>query len=152
MNTLQTIIDHKKKEVQEKKDLYPVKLLERTIYYNSPCVSLKPDTTEERIHKIDTLSDAFIYLVATSGTTGAKENVSDAQQDYFKRIASYQLKNPLLAGFGISNKETFEKACTHTNGAIIGSAFIKALEKDTNTEKAIKNFVSSIKQLEHIHK
>ena len=41
MNTLQTIIDHKKKEVQEKKDLYPVKLLERTIYYNSPCVSLK---------------------------------------------------------------------------------------------------------------
>ena len=41
MNTLQTIIDHKKKEVQEKKDLYPIKLLERTIYYNSPCVSLK---------------------------------------------------------------------------------------------------------------
>jgi indole-3-glycerol phosphate synthase len=41
MNTLQTIINHKKKEVQEKKDLYPVKLLERSIYYNSPCVSLK---------------------------------------------------------------------------------------------------------------
>ena len=41
MNTLKTIIEHKKKEVQEKKDLYPVKLLERSIYYNSPCVSLK---------------------------------------------------------------------------------------------------------------
>jgi len=105
---------------------------------------ITPDTTEERIRKIDALSDAFIYLVATSGTTGAKNNISDTQQDYFKRIASYQLKNPLLAGFGISNKETFEKACLHTNGAIIGSAFIKVLEKDKNTEQAIKNFVNSI--------
>src|ERR1700749_3352019 len=41
MNTLNTIIEHKRKEVQEKKDLYPSKLLERSIYYNSPCVSLK---------------------------------------------------------------------------------------------------------------
>lgn len=113
---------------------------------------ITPDTPKERIHKIDALSDAFIYLVATSGTTGAKTNISHEQQDYFKRIASYQLKNPLLAGFGISNRNTFEKACTHTNGAIIGSAFIKALEQDTNTEQTIKNFVSSIKQPEHIHK
>ena len=85
---------------------------------------ITPDTPEVRVHKIDALSDAFIYLVATSGTTGAKNKVTDEQQDYFKRIASYQLKNPLLTGFGISNRDTFEKACAHTNGAIIGSAFI----------------------------
>ncbi len=41
MNTLQDIIEYKKKEVQQKKDLYPAKLLERSIYFNSPCVSLK---------------------------------------------------------------------------------------------------------------
>ena len=111
-----------------------------------------PDTPKERIHKIDTLSDAFIYLVSTSGTTGAKTNISHEQQDYFKRIASYQLKNPLLAGFGISNRDTFDKACAHTNGAIIGSAFIKALEQNKDTEQAIKNFVTSIKQTEYIHK
>ena len=84
--------------------------------------------------------------MATSGTTGVKENVSEEQQTYFKKIASFELKNPLLAGFGISNRDTFEKACAHTNGAIIGSAFIKALEKDKNTEQNIKDFVSSIKQ------
>jgi tryptophan synthase alpha chain len=112
---------------------------------------ITPDTPKERVHKIDALSDAFIYLVATSGTTGAKDKVSDEQQDYFKRIASYQLKNPLLAGFGISNRDTFEKACAHTNGAIIGSAFIKALEKDKHTEQAIKSFITSIKQTTNIH-
>ena len=41
MNTLQTIVDYKKKEVQEKRNLYPIKLLERSIYYHSPAVSLK---------------------------------------------------------------------------------------------------------------
>jgi indole-3-glycerol phosphate synthase len=41
MNTLQEIVEYKKKEVQEKKDLYPAKLLERSIYFNSPCVSFK---------------------------------------------------------------------------------------------------------------
>ncbi len=41
MDTLQTIVEYKKKEVAEKKSLYPVKLLEKTIYFNSPCVSFK---------------------------------------------------------------------------------------------------------------
>ncbi len=41
MDTLQTIIEFKKKEVAERKSLYPVKLLEKTIYFNSPCVSFK---------------------------------------------------------------------------------------------------------------
>ena len=105
---------------------------------------ITPDTSEERIKKIDELSDAFIYLVATSGTTGARTNVSDEQQNYFKRIESYKLKNALLAGFGISTKETFEKACMHTNGAIIGSAFVKVLENETNIELTIKNFINKI--------
>ena len=103
-----------------------------------------PDTSEERIRKIDALSDAFIYLVASSGTTGTRDNVTNEQQNYFKRIASYKLKNPVLAGFGISNSETFEKACENTNASIIGSAFIKALEHDKNIESAIENFTKSI--------
>ncbi len=105
---------------------------------------ITPDTTEERIRKIDDLSDGFIYLVATSGTTGARTNFSEEQQAYFKRIEGYKLKNGLLAGFGISTKETFDKACLHTNGAIIGSAFVKALENEKDTELAIKNFIDKI--------
>ena len=115
--------------------------------YNITTIFLiTPDTSEERVREIDVFSDAFIYLVTTSGTTGLKNNMSDEQLNYFKRIASYHLKNPVLAGFGISGKETFDKASVYTNGAIIGSAFIKAIGKDPNTEKAIEDFIFSIKQ------
>src|SRR6185369_14773416 len=41
MNILDQIITHKRKEVEERKSLYPVKLLEKTIYFNSPAISLK---------------------------------------------------------------------------------------------------------------
>lgn len=106
-----------------------------------------PQTPEDRVKQIDRVSDAFIYLVSSASTTGAKEKFSDEQETYFSRIASYKLKNPLLTGFGISNSKTFIQACRNTNGAIIGSAFIKALEKEKNVDKAIRDFISSIKQI-----
>ncbi|HTA63402.1 MAG TPA: tryptophan synthase subunit alpha [Bacteroidia bacterium] len=105
---------------------------------------ITPNTTEERIRKIDVLSNGFIYLVSTAGTTGARDSFSVEQQSYFKRIASYKLNNPLLAGFGISNSKTFEQACLHTNGAIIGSAFIKALQTG-EYKSQIEKFIGSIK-------
>jgi tryptophan synthase alpha chain len=87
-----------------------------------------PQTSEDRIRKIDELSSSFIYLVSSSSVTGAKTDVSDAQVAYFTRIQSMQLKSPTLIGFGISSKETFDRACRFADGAIIGSAFINVLE------------------------
>jgi tryptophan synthase alpha chain len=110
---------------------------------------ITPQTSEERIKKIDSLSDGFIYLVSSASTTGAKDSFSAEQQNYFKRISSYKLNNPLLAGFGISNSKTFEQACEFTNGAIIGSAFIKALQTENYTS-AISKFINSIKQKETV--
>ncbi len=103
-----------------------------------------PQTNEERVRHIDKISNAFIYLVSSASTTGAKDKFATEQENYFKRIASYKLNNPLLTGFGISNRQTFEQACKYTNGAIIGSAFIKALEKDNNIKSVVSNFIHSI--------
>ena len=86
---------------------------------------ITPQTSEERIRKIDEMTDAFIYVVASSSITGAKGTISDAQIEYFNRIKSYNLKSTLIAGFGISSKDTFDTVCNHVNGAIIGSAFVK---------------------------
>ncbi len=87
---------------------------------------ITPQTSEERIKKIDEMTDdAFIYVVASSSITGAKGSISDEQIAYFNRIKSYNLKSTLIAGFGISSKETFDTVCSHVNGAIIGSAFVK---------------------------
>lgn len=70
-----------------------------------------PQTSVERIHKIDSLSNGFIYLLSSSATTGKNLQVSDTTTDYFSRIAAMQLNNPTMIGFGISNKETFDSAC-----------------------------------------
>ena len=87
-----------------------------------------PQTSEERIRKIDSLSNGFIYLLSSSATTGQNLQVSDTTTGYFSRIAAMELKNPTMIGFGISSKETFDKACKYANGGIIGTAFVKSLQ------------------------
>jgi len=89
---------------------------------------ITPQTSEERIRKIDSLTDAFIYVVASASITGAKGEISERQIAYFERIKAMNLKSTLIVGFGISNKSTFDTVCKYANGAIIGSAFIKFLE------------------------
>jgi tryptophan synthase alpha chain len=107
---------------------------------------ITPQTSEERIRKIDDLARGFIYVVSDSSITGAKEGISDKQLSYFQRIRGLQLKNPRLIGFGISDHETFAMACRYANGAIIGSAFIKALaEGGDDIEKAARDFVVKIR-------
>lgn len=103
---------------------------------------ITPQTSEERIRFIDSISDGFIYMVSSAGTTGAKNSFGNVQADYFNRIGNMNLKNPQVVGFGISNRETFTQATNQAKGAIIGSAFIKHLTQNgTNT---IADFVSKI--------
>jgi tryptophan synthase alpha chain len=102
-----------------------------------------PETTEARVKHLDNLSSGFLYAVSSSSTTGGNQNFNDVNQ-YIQRLQSYNLKNPILVGFGIHNKPTFQAACTFSNGAIIGSAFIKALANTNNVEATTKNFVESI--------
>ncbi|RNC85031.1 MAG: tryptophan synthase subunit alpha [Winogradskyella sp.] len=103
---------------------------------------ITPQTSNERIQFIDSVSDGFIYMVSSASTTGAKSGFGDEQTQYFERIASMQLKNPQIVGFGISNNETFTQATQYAKGAIIGSAFIKHLtNKGVNT---IDAFVKGI--------
>lgn len=105
---------------------------------------ITPQTSEKRLHKIDEASSGFIYMVSSNSITGAKSSVSDLQKQYFERINSVSLKNPRLIGFGISNAETFDNACQYACGAIIGSAFVKALEEDLPLSEKISRFINSI--------
>ncbi|MDC9722477.1 MAG: tryptophan synthase subunit alpha [Urechidicola sp.] len=99
-----------------------------TKYGISNVFLITPQTSEERIRKIDGLTDAFIYVVASASITGAKGEISAEQIAYFERIKAMNLKSTLIVGFGISNKTTFNKVCEYVNGAILGSAFIKHLD------------------------
>jgi tryptophan synthase alpha chain len=103
---------------------------------------ITPHTSEDRIRKIDSYSKAFIYVVASASITGAKGEISNSQIEYFERIKGMNLQSKLIIGFGISDKATFDTACKYSNGAIVGSAFIKHLG-DMGVEKT-DNFIKPI--------
>lgn len=103
-----------------------------------------PETKEERVRKIDELSTGFLYAVSSSSTTGNNKDISE-QEPYFKKLQDMKLRNPILVGFGIRDKQTFESACKYTNGAIIASAYIKALGNGKDVNVVTKDFLESIK-------
>ncbi len=102
-----------------------------------------PETSEERIRKLDELSTGFLYAVSSSSTTGSEKNMTDVN-NYLQKLKSLQLRNSILVGFGIKDKQTFDAACQYANGAIIGSAFVKAMEGAANEEVSVKQFLKSI--------
>lgn len=106
---------------------------------------ITPQTSENRIRLIAKESTAFLYVVSSFAITGSKSDIQDSQIDYFNYINNLELSVPKLIGFGISNAETFSKACAYADGAIIGSAFIKSLKSSTNLSVDIKQFISNIK-------
>lgn len=107
---------------------------------------ITPQTSEPRIRDIAGHSRGFLYMVSDSATTGARAGISEAQLAYFQRIREMNLSLPRLIGFGISNHETFSQACRYANGAIIGSAFINAIEgkRDKALKQSIKDFIGQI--------
>jgi len=104
---------------------------------------ITPQTPERRIRQIEQASTSFIYMVSTSSTTGAQEGFNEESMEYFKRIEEMNLQVPTVVGFGISNASSYRQATSHSKGAIIGSAFIKALSKEGIA--GIPAFIQSIR-------
>ena len=103
-----------------------------------------PETSEERIKKLDELSTGFLYAVSSSSTTGSDKNMTDVK-GYLQKLKSLSLRNPVLVGFGIRDKSTFETACANANGAIIGTAYIKALAQPGNVADITRKFLETIR-------
>lgn len=102
-----------------------------------------PETKDERLKRIDELSSGFLYAVSSSSTTGNNKDISE-QEGYFKKLQNMHLKNSILVGFGIKDRSTFEAACKYTNGAIIGSAYIKALGNGKDINTATSEFLQTV--------
>ncbi|WP_204336899.1 tryptophan synthase subunit alpha [Cryomorpha ignava] len=105
---------------------------------------ITPETTDSRIAEIDVNSDGFIYMVSSNSITGSNKAM-DLQKGYFERIEKMELRNPRLIGFGIHDQQSFDNACSYSNGAIIGSAFINHLSKEGTSADSIQKFYKKIK-------
>lgn len=117
------------------------KILEK--YHLNFIFLVTPETSDERIKYLDSLSSGFLYAVSSSSTTGnsAKEINNES---YLDKLSKLDLKNPVMIGFGIKNKEDFEKVTAKSAGGIIGTAFVKILLENPDWQEKAKSFVESI--------
>lgn len=99
---------------------------------------ITPQTPDARIKKVVRLTTGFVYVVSSYAITGTQSGISEQQIAYFKRIKAMQFKKPYLIGFGISDRQSFQTACQFANGAIIGSAFIKAIQHSQNLTQTVR--------------
>jgi len=104
-----------------------------------------PETSNKRLQEIDNVSEGFIYALSSNSTTGNETANKKLGEEYLASLKTKDLKNPVLVGFNIKDKTSYDKACQYGNGAIIGSAFIKAINKENLKAEDIHSFVKSVR-------
>lgn len=109
-------------------------------------ILVTPASTDERIRLVDENTNGFIYMVSSSSTTGENKNFTDDFEAFAHRLSEMNLKNPLITGFGIKDKKSFDQVCKFSKGGIIGSAFVKVVAETPDVEKNIKNFMMRFKK------
>jgi tryptophan synthase alpha chain len=102
-----------------------------------------PETSDARIRRLDAFSNGFLYAVSSSSITGKDKDFEEVDK-YLSRLRSMNLKNPVLVGFGIKDRLSFQSACRHAAGAIIGTAFIRALENSASLKESVKGFMDAV--------
>jgi tryptophan synthase alpha chain len=100
------------------------------------------NTSEERLRQIDEASNSFIYAVSLAGVTGKTLQMTDERRAYLEKLSKMNLLSPLVVGFGIENREQFQEVTKYAAGAIVGSAFLRAIENASDLRQATKDFVA----------
>ncbi len=108
-------------------------------------ISLIAPTSEKRIAMIAREAKGFLYIVSSLGVTGVR---SEIKTDLASIVASVRQSTdiPCAIGFGISTPEQAKKMASLSDGAIVGSAIIKLLEKyGKDAPRYIGEYVKSMK-------
>lgn len=104
---------------------------------------ITPETSNDRIRYLDSLSSGFLYAVSSSSTTGnSSKDINN--EKYLEKLADLNLKNPVMIGFGIKNKADFQKVTAQSSGGIIGTAFVKILLDKGKWQEKAEGFIRSI--------
>ncbi len=96
-------------------------------YGLKPVFLITSRTEEARIRELDAEEPAFLYVVSSDAITGSRAEISEQQATFFKWLRGLNLVSKLIVGFGVTDRASFESVTQHTHGAIVGSAFVRAL-------------------------
>jgi len=119
-------------------------------YAVDPIFLITQTTSEERIKKIASRSQGYLYLVSVLGVTGTRERISAGAIDLLHRVRTHT-DLPLALGFGISTP-SHARTCSEAgaDGVIVGSAIVEIVEKNLdNPDRMVadlKEYVAAMKR------
>lgn len=113
--------------------------------YGVDLVSLIAPTSENRIAMIAKEAEGFLYIVSSLGVTGTRSEIKTDLASIVK-VVRQNTSIPCAIGFGISTPQQAKKMADISDGAIVGSAIIKLIEKyGKDSPKYVGEYVKSIK-------
>lgn len=96
--------------------------------YGVDLISMIAPTSADRIAKIAKEAEGFLYIVSSLGVTGTRSEIKTDLASIVE-VVRRNTKTPCAIGFGISTPEQAHKMAAIADGAIVGSAIIKLLER-----------------------
>lgn len=118
----------------EESDIFREKCLKNEM---APIFVISPSTTVARIKAIDQYGKGFLYYACRKGTTGVRSGLPEDFVEKIKLIRE-NVHLPVVTGFGISNQASAKEVLQETNGVVVGSLFVKALEDGATSEELQK--------------
>lgn len=117
--------------------------------YGLDLISMIAPTSHQRIQKIAKEASGFIYCVSSLGVTGVRSSITtdiSAMVQLVREVTDV----PVAVGFGISTPEQAQKMASQSDGAIVGSAIVKIVEKygkdaPKHVEDYVKKMVAALK-------
>jgi tryptophan synthase alpha chain len=100
-----------------------------------------PSSSEERVARVVDSSKGFVYAVSTMGITGERAKLDELARSVVGRVRSAG-NIPTCVGVGVSTAEQVREVNTYADGAIVGTAIIKAFEDD-----GVKGLVEKVSDL-----
>lgn len=119
-------------------------------YFNQVDTALIPmlsPTSQDRIEKILNVFNekGFVYCVTSLGVTGMDSSFYKDLDHYLATVRNHS-KIPICAGFGIKDKNDFNRISPLVDGVIIGSAIVKEIFTKGFSEQGVKNYVAIFKE------
>ena len=114
--------------------------------YGVDLISLIAPTSAQRIAMIAKDAEGFLYIVSSLGVTGTRSQIT-TDLDAIVKVVRENTDIPCAIGFGISTPDQAKKMAGISDGAIVGSAIIKLLEKHgVDAPAPIGEYVRSMKE------
>ena len=113
--------------------------------YGVDLISLIAPTSQNRIAMIAKKAEGFLYIVSSLGVTGTRSEI-ETDLDEMVKLVRENANIPCAIGFGISTPEQAKQMADIADGAIVGSAIVKLLEKHgKDAPRYIGDYVKSMK-------